>query len=284
MGGGAQISGGPGGLLPSPTATAQGGGKGGGSPAQQPSLYNSTPSLYQNSGLSRFTGNMNPFMPAAYTPQRYMPPSLNFGGGLGGGAGGSPVDTGPIMGGNMNESGVGTSADTTSSGGFGFSATPGQIGRGIGIVGSLAGIPGLGFAADALGLSRGISDYGAMNNNPDYSHEGNNYGAGGYGYGGDSGIGSGPGGADGNAGDAGSSDAGSTGAGSDTGSDAGQGGDGTGSGGDSGDGGDGWARGGWVTRDRLRGRNPRGPDDGYGALDVGEFVVPKNVAQQLGAK
>lgn len=52
-------------------------------------------------------------------------------------------------------------------------------------------------------------------------------------------------------------------------------------GGSDSDGGDGWAKGGWVTKSRLRGKNPKGPDDGYGALDAGELVVPKNVAKRL---
>lgn len=43
----------------------------------------------------------------------------------------------------------------------------------------------------------------------------------------------------------------------------------SGSGGDAG----GWANGGFVTADRLAGPDPAGPDDGYGGLDAGEFVV-----------
>ncbi len=46
--------------------------------------------------------------------------------------------------------------------------------------------------------------------------------------------------------------------------------------------GSGWAKGGHVTRDRLTGPNPDGPDDGYGALDHGEFVLRTSAAQKLG--
>lgn len=45
--------------------------------------------------------------------------------------------------------------------------------------------------------------------------------------------------------------------------------------------GPGWARGGLVTQDRLIGPNPPGPDDGYGALDAGEVVIPKNMVSLL---
>lgn len=44
-------------------------------------------------------------------------------------------------------------------------------------------------------------------------------------------------------------------------------------GGDGGDGGGGYYKGGQVTMNRLRGPNPMGPDDGYGGLDDGEFVI-----------
>jgi len=37
--------------------------------------------------------------------------------------------------------------------------------------------------------------------------------------------------------------------------------------------GGGYAKGGQVTMDRLQGPNPMGPDDGYGGLDSGEFVI-----------
>jgi hypothetical protein len=44
----------------------------------------------------------------------------------------------------------------------------------------------------------------------------------------------------------------------------------------------GFAKGGHVTRDRLIGPNPPGPDDGYAALDVGEVVVKASDVKRLG--
>jgi len=43
-----------------------------------------------------------------------------------------------------------------------------------------------------------------------------------------------------------------------------------------------FARGGPVTADRLTGPNPRGPDDGYGALDAGEYVMRSSAVQRYG--
>jgi hypothetical protein len=60
-------------------------------------------------------------------------------------------------------------------------------------------------------------------------------------------------------------------------------GDGGGTGEGSGEGG-GWAKGGKVTKKRLVGPNPKGPDDGYGALDAGELVVPAHKARKLSKK
>lgn len=57
------------------------------------------------------------------------------------------------------------------------------------------------------------------------------------------------------------------------------GGTGTGSAGD----GPGWAKGGKVTKDKLVGKDPKGPDDGYGALDDGEYVIKASVVKSLGA-
>lgn len=68
----------------------------------------------------------------------------------------------------------------------------------------------------------------------------------------------------GDSGTAGSSSGDSGSAGGDSGSGGGEGGGGDGGG---------WAEGGIVTADRLQGPNPAGPDDGYGGLDAGEFVV-----------
>ena len=70
-------------------------------------------------------------------------------------------------------------------------------------------------------------------------------------------------------------------------------GDGSSSGGDSGsssgsdsgsssgsDGG--YAKGGKVTRAKLKGRNPKGKDDGYAALDAGEYVIQKSAVDKYG--
>lgn len=43
-----------------------------------------------------------------------------------------------------------------------------------------------------------------------------------------------------------------------------------------------WAKGGKVTKDKLIGKDPKGPDDGYGALDHGEYVIKASVAKSLG--
>ena len=45
-----------------------------------------------------------------------------------------------------------------------------------------------------------------------------------------------------------------------------------------------FARGGEVTRRSLFGRNPRGPDDGAGYLDVGEIVFPRHAVAHFGKK
>lgn len=44
----------------------------------------------------------------------------------------------------------------------------------------------------------------------------------------------------------------------------------------------GMATGGKVTKGHLRGPDPKGPDDGYVALDVGEFVITKEATKKLG--
>ena len=51
---------------------------------------------------------------------------------------------------------------------------------------------------------------------------------------------------------------------------------------DSGAGGGDWAKGGMVTKERLMGMDPPGPDDGYGALDTGEFVLTASAVKKLG--
>ena len=67
------------------------------------------------------------------------------------------------------------------------------------------------------------------------------------------------------------------------GSDGSPGGPGSGPGGEGmGNGGNAWTQGGPVTLDRLAGPDPAGPDDGYGALQGGEFVVRAAAARKLG--
>ena len=48
------------------------------------------------------------------------------------------------------------------------------------------------------------------------------------------------------------------------------------------DGRSGFYKGGRVTKGRLLGTNPRGPDDGYAALDSDEFIVRAKTAKKLG--
>lgn len=43
-----------------------------------------------------------------------------------------------------------------------------------------------------------------------------------------------------------------------------------------------WSKGGKVTKDKLIGKDPKGPDDGYGALDDGEYVIKASVVKSLG--
>jgi hypothetical protein len=43
-----------------------------------------------------------------------------------------------------------------------------------------------------------------------------------------------------------------------------------------------WADGGFVTKDRLVGPDPEGPDDGYGGLDEGEAVIPTKMVDRYG--
>lgn len=50
----------------------------------------------------------------------------------------------------------------------------------------------------------------------------------------------------------------------------------------SGDGDSGWAKGGKVTKDRLKGPDPKGPDEGYGALLSGEYVIKKSAVKKYG--
>jgi hypothetical protein len=64
--------------------------------------------------------------------------------------------------------------------------------------------------------------------------------------------------------------------------DAGDDGDGDGTAGAAVGGVAGWAKGGMVTMDRLIGIKPNGQDDGYGALQSGEYVIKKNAVDKYG--
>jgi hypothetical protein len=59
-------------------------------------------------------------------------------------------------------------------------------------------------------------------------------------------------------------------------------GDGDGSAGGAVSGEAGWAKGGLVTMNRLIGVNPIGQDEGYGALQSGEYVIKKNAVDKYG--
>jgi len=64
--------------------------------------------------------------------------------------------------------------------------------------------------------------------------------------------------------------------------DAGDDGDGDGTAGASVSGVAGWAKGGLVTMNRLIGTDPMGQDEGYGALQSGEYVIKKNAVDKYG--
>ena len=59
-------------------------------------------------------------------------------------------------------------------------------------------------------------------------------------------------------------------------------GDSAGFGGGTDSGSDGWAKGGKVTKSRLKGPDPKGPDQGYGALLDGEYVIKKSAVNKYG--
>jgi len=130
-----------------------------------------------------------------------------------------------------------------------------------GLLGMSDASVGLGEAAaiaDAIGAS-GFGDYGGFGG---YGGDMGGYGGDGGGYGGDSGGG----GSDSGGGDSGGG--GSDGAGADSGGDSA-----------------GWAKGGKVTMNGLlTDVDPPGPDEGYGALQVGEYVIKKSTAKKLGDK
>ena len=147
-------------------------------------------------------------------------------------------------------------------------------------MGTYADQPGFGYGSGMTGVGNpGESDFGGYTSSD--SGIGNPGESGGYGgYGGtssDTGTGN-PGESDG--GGYGGSDSGGYGGGDSGGSDSG--GSDSGGGSDGGSDGGGWAKGGRVTKDRLKGRNPKGPDDGYGALEEGEYVIRKKAVQKYG--
>jgi hypothetical protein len=82
--------------------------------------------------------------------------------------------------------------------------------------------------------------------------------------------------------DGGGDSAGDGGAGATNGSDNGGGEGGTSDGGGGSADGSGWAKGGLVTMNRLMGSNPMGQDDGYGALQHGEYVIKKDAVNKYG--
>jgi hypothetical protein len=82
--------------------------------------------------------------------------------------------------------------------------------------------------------------------------------------------------------DGGGDSAGDGGAGATNGSDNGGGEGGTSDGGGGSADGSGWAKGGLVTMNRLMGSNPTGQDDGYGALQHGEYVIKKDAVNKYG--
>jgi hypothetical protein len=66
----------------------------------------------------------------------------------------------------------------------------------------------------------------------------------------------------------------------------GGGGTGTGDGNSGGEAGGGYGpqyRGGLITPKDVKGPNPRGPDDGLAALDIGEYVIRKSAVKKYGA-
>ena len=143
--------------------------------------------------------------------------------------------------------------------GFAVADAVGMSGMGNSGAGAAGGMS----AADGVGMS-GIGDGGG--------------GIGSIGEGGSVGDGGVSGGGGGGAADAGGTGDGGSSAGD--GGGGGSAGDG-GGGGSSGDGGgSGWARGGLVNK--VFGKNPMGPDDGAGYLDLGEYVIRKSAVKKYG--
>jgi hypothetical protein len=147
------------------------------------------------------------------------------------------------------------------------------------------GTTGSGFSGSgALSGSSTSADIGAVNS-ADVGGWGGRDAGGGTG-GGQSPAGGGDGGRDagGNTGSGGGSPAGGGDGGRDAGGNTGSDGGSPAGGGDGGRdaGGIGYYKGGKVTMNRLQGPNPMGPDDGYGALKDGEFVMNPNSVSKYG--
>jgi len=185
------------------------------------------------------------------------------GGGSGGGDYSGPTSTGLDTYGSYNSLSNGLVGAM-----LGNSSQP-SYGVTVDNMGTYADQPGFGYGSGMTGVGNpGESDFGGYTSSD--SGIGNPGESGGYGgYGGTS--------SDTGTGNPGESDGGGYGGGDSGGSDSGGSSDGGSDGG-----GGGWAKGGRVTKDRLKGRNPKGPDDGYGALEEGEYVIRKDAVEKYG--
>jgi hypothetical protein len=217
----------------------------------------------------------------------FMPPQLggaNGGGAAPGGGASQPGDGLPgefgSGGGDYGDTNVGSAAVGSGSsllGGLGWTAAEGGK-YGFQLAGPIGGLLGyLGGLASERGRANDTtnpSSRNAINGLDAMSDAYSGLGAGGL-FGGGSGADAAAAGAGGISGlGGGGLSAGDIG-------DAGFGDLGLGDLGDSGDGdGDGFAKGGMVTKKRLKGKNPKGPDDGYAALDVGEAVISKRMVKK----
>jgi hypothetical protein len=247
-------------------------------------------------GMNRFVGNMNPYIPPTYTPHMYQP-RMTLGGGFGQGqSSGGGLFGGGMSGGDNGGAGysgqMGEARSSTDMGlvnaignlgmSPGMSAARGYLGGGP-LGAALGGLLGWGSSAARDNPGYGFANYDpqgyGMNADAQGYSAARGYEGSGSGYGGE-GIGGGGGYGDGAAGPGGNGSAGSDASGGADGPGGTSGGADSGDGSDS-DSGDGWYRGGLVTKDRLKGPNPKGPDEGYGALQSGEYVVPRHIVQQV---
>ena len=243
-----------------------------------------------------------PFNNAASSVKSYAP-RMEAPQAAGGGAGGS--SGGGIGDGSGGGSGDGSTSDGGGRASFGpdgmvegmslSGLTKGQLDAIGGLLSGITGIPGMGYLANAINGSyndmateANAARSAQMDNNPDLNGSVGDIGAhdgpgntggqiGGAGQGGLGGV-AGQGNASGLGGNDSGGGGGNTG-GSDTGG-SGIGGDGTGTGGD-GDGA-GYAKGGKVHKHKLKGPDPKGPDEGHAPLQSGEFVVRKSAVDKYG--